>query len=73
MINGWTRKNFTKMFIKESLFYSELDYLRSCGLHAIPHTKESILVWNNHLQFATEILEWKKNPATDPYRKKKTK
>lgn len=67
---SYIRKNFTKKFVDITLDYSELEFIRSCGLYAIPYTRESILIWNEHYGFAEEILEGKKNPALNPYRKK---
>lgn len=68
---SYIRKNFTQRFFEKELQYSELDYLNSCGLCAVPYTKDSMLIWNEHYGFAEELLEWKKNPATKPYKKKK--
>lgn len=68
---SYIRKNFTKWNFEKELPYSELEYVKSCGLYAIPYTQESMLIWNEHYGLAEEILEWKKNPRFKPYKKKK--
>lgn len=70
MKQSYIRKNFTKLWLDSETF-DELEYIKSCGLYAIPHTKESILVWNSHYEFATQVVEQKKNPVKQPYKKKK--